>query len=55
MGCDMKFSREEVVDDVQADITLMCPECQQTWEQSGIVNSLSRVDWNTLELEVCFV
>ena len=31
----------------------VCPNCKERWEQSGIVPSLLRVDWETLTSEVC--
>ena len=31
----------------------VCPNCKEWWEQSGIVPSLLRVDWDTLTSEVC--
>ena len=50
LGWNMRFSRE-AVDDLQQGGLSVCPDCEQRWEQSGIIPSLLRVDWSALKSE----
>ena len=47
--------RREDVENVDQQSLVVCPDCRQRWEESRVVPSLSRVDWDrdVLTSEVC--
>ena len=47
-----KMEDIETIEALQQGLDV-CPNCKERWEQSGIVPSLLRVDWDTLTSEVC--